>query len=122
MAHREEAALPDTLNHPQTQGWIRSRVRDGEKPNDVKAAAEYVVGQAEAHLKDCAKNDKDLPLSFFYTLFAFTNFDSLAFEIEEALMPMNSNSTTTIRRQVRKVRRADLVQQDANPTLPTELA
>ena len=73
MSHSDETRLPDNVTHPLAKEWAASRVRDGEKSTEVKTALEYVAGQAANHLKQSAEDRKDLPLNFFYTLFAFTN-------------------------------------------------
>jgi hypothetical protein len=113
----------DLCREIRTDDWIKARraeLRDpssGFRPRvanadrEAKEAAEYVVGQALNHLREASAATKELTLSFFYSLFSFTNLDSLAFEIEEALLPSAQLGieSTTVRRQVKKVRRKDLV-------------
>ncbi len=112
MTH--ENVLPDHPEHALAQEWIRDRKREVSKSffavrsEEIEEAVQYTVGQAVNHLKDEPAAARNLSLTFFYALFAFTNLDSLAFEIEEALLPSNPPSTITIRRQSRKVRREDM--------------
>jgi hypothetical protein len=72
-------------------------------------ATHQVVGQAVAHVQKANKDGKTLPLELFYMLFSFTNLDSLAFALEEALLPVGSRPTNQISRKQTAVRRTDLI-------------
>jgi hypothetical protein len=63
-----------------------------------------VIGQAVKHVDDARKNRKSLPIELFYMLFAFTNLDTLAFDIEEALVPHGSRPGGEITRKAAAVR------------------
>jgi hypothetical protein len=114
MVH--SSPVPVSMEDPKVEEWIRASTRllarpgwQCENPRGVATeATKYVIGQIADHLATTAAEGKQLTAPFFYALFAFTNFDSLAFEIEEALQPDGTDGAT-IRRQERKVRRKSLI-------------
>jgi hypothetical protein len=55
------------------------------------------------------KDAKGPSYDFFYTLFAFTYLDDLAFEIEEALFDPDQPPVTTIYRHPSKVRNQEMI-------------
>lgn len=100
----------EQCDHAVFFGWPSSDIR-----RDVHEAARYVVGEVTSHMQAAATQGKTLSPGFFYALFSFTNFDSLAFEIEEALMPRHLGSFPVIRRQQRHVRRLQMIVGPATP-------
>ena len=118
MVHRE-SEVPRSVDHPRVVEWKKRSEQEMEHPawrcanpaREVADAAQYVVGEVANHLKAAEAEGKDLTPSFFYALFSFTNYDLLAFEIEEALISKTSNEEemTTVRRQERHVRRRELI-------------
>jgi len=95
-------------------GWPASEVQAA-----VNDACSQVIGQAVNHVEDGTRNGKSLPIELFYMLFTFTNLDSLAFAIEEALQPHASRPGGEISRKEKAVRRFDLV---IGPELPPDTA
>jgi hypothetical protein len=59
-----------------------------------------------------ANNGKSLPIEFFYTLYTFTNLDTLAFEIEEALLPLRQLPPGRVLRKEAIIGRRDLIDPD----------
>jgi hypothetical protein len=85
-------------------GWPPSEVTAG-----VDFAFNQVIGQAVKHVEEARTNGKELPIMLFYMLFSFTNLDSLAFAIEEALRPPGARPGGYVSRKDARVRRADLI-------------
>ena len=109
--------VPTSPSDPVVAQWKAGLRNDGceagwpeaEVVAEVQYAADQVVGQAVSHVQDAKANGKQLPIELFYMLFCFTNLDSLAFEIEEALSPEQSRPGGEITRKRAAVRRADLI-------------
>lgn len=78
----------------------------------VDEAIDDVIGKVESGVVRTKRAGKPLPADFFTTVFAFTNFDNLAFEIEEALVgPLAlGEGLVSVGRKRDDVRRTDLVQ------------
>ena len=121
MLH-EAFAVPTSLVGPDVQEW-KSRLYEracaaGWPQMDVAAEVDYaanqVIGQAINHVQEARKQGKDLPIELFYMLFTFTNLDSLAFALEEALLPPGARPSGKITRKKDAVRRGDLVIGPAN--------
>jgi hypothetical protein len=85
-------------------GWSPS-----EATSEVDYAFHQVIGQAVDHVQQAKASGKDLPIVLFYMLFSFTNLDSLAFAIEEALQPPGARPGGRVSRKQAVVRRADLI-------------
>lgn len=116
IVHGREA--PCSVVSPVVAKWKKSRIGDLHHhwlhvnyAREVNEAVEHVVGQVATHLRTTSSEGKLLHPTFFFALFAFANYDALAFEIEEALLPTRpgEHDSATIRRQRRHVRRASLV-------------
>jgi hypothetical protein len=116
MVH-ESFAVPTSLSAQYLNEWsarLQKRACDAGWPNDrlqaeVIYAQNQVIGQAIKHVQQAKTEGKDLPIEYFYMLFSFTNLDTLAFEIEEALRPPGSRSGGEVGRKQTAVRRNDLV-------------
>jgi hypothetical protein len=114
MIH-EKFSVPTSLGDACVAEWkrrLRRRAIDaGWGQPAANAESDYainqVVGQAISHVAEA--KDKELPIELFYMLFSFTNLDSLAFAIEEALLPANSRPGAEVTRKRAAVRRTDLV-------------
>ena len=85
-------------------GWPQSEVTAG-----LSYAFDRVIGQAVNHVEEARKDGKRLPIELFYMLFSFTNLDSLAFAIEEALQPPGARPGGQVSRKQAAVRRGDLI-------------
>jgi hypothetical protein len=72
----------------------------------------FVIDNALQAQRHAASRNKRLPLEFFLILHTFTNLDSLAFEIEEALIPLGEDPPGRIYRRGARIRRKDLVFED----------
>ena len=72
------------------------------------------VIESAAKAVDRAKSaNKRLPFEMFYALYTFTNLDTLAFEIEEALLPISKTKPAgRVLRHPDYVRRKDLIDED----------
>ena len=109
--------IPDSLAHPLTAIW-RKRLTDvlidagwatESVERTVAEALAQVIGQVANHISTARKEGKTYPPEYFYMLFAFTNLDNLAFEIEEAMMPTGIQSDAWVWRKRDYVRRTDLL-------------
>ncbi len=120
--------LPDSYDHPHVRLWRDKRINDlkngpwidhASRTNAacrqlVMEALHYVHGQAINHKKATEREGRRENLEHFYTLFAFTNLDSLAVEIEEALLPQGGLPEGRIWRKAEAVRRSDLIVRDVS--------
>ncbi len=104
-------ALRETKN-----GWPKEKIAeklknwtDDKIKENIHFAKEQVVNKAISHVREGTKKGKDLPIELFYMLFTFTNLDSLAFEIQEALLPHDSITGYSVARKRAAVRRSDLI-------------
>lgn len=80
-----------------------------EMHRELDFALRQVVSQAVIHVQEAkTKKGKSLPIELFYMLFTFTNLDTLAFSLEEALLPRSYRSEP-ISRKRDAVRRTDLI-------------
>jgi hypothetical protein len=112
--------LPESYEAPDVLRWKRSRMDElgdsarssGNAEGLVMDALHYVLGQAIDHKRATAREGRRENLEHFYTLFTFTNLDSLAFEIEEALLQTTALPDGRISRKATDVRRTDLVIRD----------
>jgi len=112
--------LPESYDVPAVVRWKRSRI---DELNDAKCASgnaerlvmdalHYVLGQAINHKRATEREGRRENLEHFYALFTFTNLDSLAFEIEESLLPTTVLPEGRVTRKARDVRRKDLIVPD----------
>ena len=112
--------LPESYSAPDVVAWKRLRIAEldnghcasGDPEQLVMDALHYVLGQAINHKRATGREGRRENLEHFYTLFSFTNLDSLAFEIEEALLPTTVLPEGRVTRKASKVRRMDLVVRD----------
>jgi hypothetical protein len=112
--------LPESYSAPKVADWRRARIAElndrqcasGDAERLVMDALHYVLGQAINHKRATGREGRRENLEHFYTLFSFTNLDSLAFEIEEALLPTAPLPEGRVTREASKVRRTDLVVRD----------
>jgi hypothetical protein len=106
----------DGASHPTVKLWRKRSISNlapllpTKAADIVDRAIQNVIGHALA-LQEAAKtkDGKDVPLAYFYMLFAFTNFDTMAFEIEESLIPAGQREKGRITRKSSGVRRRDLI-------------
>jgi len=125
MIHNPNAPLPVNLKDKfviekkrslieklQYSNWInhfKTHVLIGE----INSAFDETIGNAIDAVAQAKKDKKDLGVEFFYMLFTFTNYDSLAFQIEEALIPLvpsgGSLPDGRIEKKAKTVRRNDLI-------------
>jgi hypothetical protein len=117
--------LPDSYDNPEVVRWRDKRVTDLEEgpwidrasrtdetcSEPVMDALHYVLGQAINHMKATKQEGRRENLEHFYTLFSLTNLDSLAVEIEEALVPHGELPEGRISRKAEAIRRKDLIVQ-----------
>lgn len=75
----------------------------------VKNSVGQLIGQAANHKKQAEKTGWDVPIELFYSLFNFTCLDTMAFQIEEALIPKNTRLDGYAWRTKEDVRRTDLI-------------
>jgi hypothetical protein len=108
--------VPAKISHPEIQKWkVGAKHRltclgwDGAKDEIIEKALFQVVGKASHAVREAAKGGKTLPIELFYTLFTFTNLDTVAFEIEEALIPTAIKPEGRGARKKEYVRRTDLI-------------
>ena len=108
--------VPISLSDPEVCRWqtsvtrrLRRTVWTSASDSIIKEAFHQVVGQAANHLKEARQKGKNLPIELFYMLFTFTNLDSLAFEIEEALIPADTILDGRGSRKREYVRRTDMI-------------
>jgi hypothetical protein len=71
-------------------------------------AREHTLGRAITKSDRSRRLKNAPPVEYFVTLFAFTSFDNLAFEIEEALIPPGSMPAGRVRRKGSAIRRPEL--------------
>jgi hypothetical protein len=117
MMIHEFMTVPVSLADPSVSTWQgrlaghveRNDWAAGAGAADVAFALNQVIGQADSHLKQAASEGKRLPIELFYMLFTFTNLDSLAFEIEEALIASRTEVQKWVWRKSAAVRRQDLI-------------
>lgn len=115
LAHGE-TRLPHATDASPVNGWRRELARsarsggwsEAEAHEAADAAVNQVVGEALRQVEMAAETGKALPVDYFYMLFTFTNLDSLAFEIEEALIPEGEAPRSRVSRKATAVRREDL--------------
>jgi len=116
MVH-DNFCVPHSLTDPEVTDWKNHLLKKANEfgwPNHktveaISYAANQVVGQAVRHVQQSKADGKDLPIELFYMLFSFTNLDSLAFAIEEALQPIGIRTDEQISRKQGAVRRDDLI-------------
>ena len=107
--------VPTSLNDQAVSKWKQSLqdfASDAGWPEptaEIDRAAQWVVGGAAQKVDAARRQGKLLPIEYFYMLFTFTNLDSLAFEIEEALQPQNDRTGGFVSRAAKDVRRTDLI-------------
>jgi hypothetical protein len=125
------ADLPDSCDNPDVDRWRRRRIEDleggswtendtrtnGARERLVMDALHYVLGQAINHRNATRREGRRENLEHFYTLFSFTNLDSLAVEIEEALLPMSALPEGRIWRKATAVQRTDLIVRESAATV-----
>jgi hypothetical protein len=116
LATHASSRLPDQYDHPDVADWIGDRTEDvktkwacPDPEKTVNEAVDYVLGQAINHRNAAEKEGRRENLEHFYALFSFTNLDSLAVEIEEALLPPVGFCEGRITRKNEDVRRKDLI-------------
>jgi hypothetical protein len=104
-------ALMETKN-----GWTEDKIAeklknwtDDKIKENIHFAKDQVVNKAINHVNEGARKGKELPIELFYMIFTFTNLDSLAFEIQEALLPPDSITGYSVTRKKAAVRRSDLI-------------
>ena len=116
----DPSSIPDSLLHRSALDWKLKLVAHAQEggwqcaPHDVGEALKQVVGKVARRIGDASATGKQLSPDFFYMLFTFTNLDSLAFEVEEALIPAGAQLGTSAMHLDHLIRRRDLV-------LPAEL-
>jgi hypothetical protein len=116
MTH-QNLSVPIKLCDPEVISWknklAAQACKSGWPENEVSAAVDYaahqVIGQAVNHVEEAKVHGKFLPIELFYMLFNFTNLDSLAFSIEEALQSEGSRTDSYVWRKESAVTRHDLV-------------
>lgn len=105
LSSQEVAEWKRTLcEQARSAGWPAHAADDA-----VGFAAREVIGRAEYSVETARREGKKLPIEYFYMLFTFTNLDSLAFEIEEALQGRGDRAGERVSRKADAVRRADLI-------------
>jgi hypothetical protein len=121
IVHESGIDLPLNLRDPKIEEWKVSLCKKAiqakwgnihdEKTIKKKINDSFgqVIGQAANEIKQARDSGKELPIQFFYMLFTFTNFDNLAFEIEEALIEKNRLPNGRIQKREELVRRKDLI-------------
>lgn len=122
MIVHESFAVPTAVSDSSVSEWRQRLQSAASKPGwpsdsvqaELRYAVQHVIGQAVNHMQDATRQGKQLPIELFYMLFNFTNLDSLAFEIEEALLPEGTQTGYHISRKEAAVRRRDLMV--AHPT------
>ena len=78
---------------------------------------EYVTRAVRGLLRAREHLGKELPIELFYALYNFTAFDSLAIEIEEALIPPGRRPDGRVTTRRDRIRRRDLAA-DEDPAGP----
>lgn len=67
------------------------------------------VGLALQQAKAARRKGNTVPVELFYTLYSLTSFDTLAFQIEERLLPAGCTGKFVVSRKKSGVRRLDLI-------------
>ena len=121
IAHGQ--AVPDSDTDREVVNWRDSAIAVLKKRRDswtdvrpessVHLALDYVLRQAIKHKRAAEREGRRENIEHFYTLFSLTNLDSLAIEIEEALLPQGGQSEGRVTRKRAAIRRADLIVQDS---------
>ncbi len=109
--------VPRNIKEEKVKHWKRSLLgearkrswSDGPHEQVVAKAVNRVIGEADDEVKKAERDGKTLPIELFYAIFTFSNLDSLAFEIEEALFVPGSTSVDRVTRKDEYVRRRDLI-------------
>ena len=115
IVHEPSAPLPVSLDDDRVVRWgarLLSEARANRWPagqDDVQKALQQVIGQVANHLKQTSEEGKEIPPELFHLLFAFTNLDQLACQMDEALLPAHARLATFISRPAEKIRRQDLI-------------
>ena len=112
-----------SLGSQEQSEWerkLREHACDGGWPprtveNAIRYATNHVIGGAERKVEAARRHGKEIPIEYFYMLFNFTNLDSLAFEIEEALQATGDRSGDPVTRKAEAVRRTDLILDAMSP-------
>ncbi len=97
----------------QTTLLLRDHWRSRKPEELVDAALDFFIGLAHRQRIDSARS---LPLDYFYLLYALSNLDKLAFEIEEAMIPNGCIPPGRMRRWRVDVRRQDLIIEPSEQT------
>lgn len=116
MVH-ENFSVPRSVQDPRIADWRTRLARRADEAgwpkSEIKEAINFathqVIGQAAMQVEKAQKEGKTLPVELFYMLFTFTNLDSLAFYIEEALLPENARTGSQVARKKTAIRRNDLI-------------
>jgi hypothetical protein len=121
IIHNPNSPLPTTLKDDIILHWKNSMLRKLQCTNWLEHYNEKIlrdelnsgfgetIGQAISHVLQAQKEGKNLCIEFFYMLFAFTNYDNLAFQIEEALIDPNKIPEGRIEKREEIVRRKELI-------------
>jgi hypothetical protein len=115
IIHRPNQPLPVSEGDQRVRDWRRNLLSDARNAHwpasdaDGDEAVHHVVGHVKEAIERAGKRGKTIPAEFFYLLFAFTDFDRLACQIEEALLPRGVPPAGWILRPKEWIRRPDLV-------------
>jgi hypothetical protein len=108
--------LPERKDDPIITRWAEQASSDLRKYWEISSpepavrdAIERVVGQVANHLVSVEREHRRENVEHFYTLFALTNLDALAIEIEEALVQSIDSVTGKVGRKLQHIRRLDLI-------------
>jgi hypothetical protein len=118
IVHKPNAVLPANPQNKTVEDWqikIKSELSrtayfSAHVQNEaITRAFQNVIGNAANECHKAGTTGKKLPVEFFYALYNFTNLDSLAFEIEEAIILPKTQPKGRVRRSLKDVRRTDLI-------------
>lgn len=109
VAHGDEVpAYPDDIRIARWMSRVEAVLRTTQWEGDYPSLIRSAAGQTFGRVSRVASKFK-LPALYFYMLFSFTNLSAMALAVEEALFDPVSEKSYTIRRQLKYVRRTELV-------------
>jgi hypothetical protein len=116
IVHHKTPALPRKPGDDVAADWFKRLMKEREylvywhaSSKKAKTCLDNLINSVHARVVKARKDAKGPSYDFFYTLFALTYLDDLAFEIEGALFDPDQPPVTTIYRHPSKVRNQEMI-------------